>query len=72
MAIDNDNIPIYTTTEMEKYKSLRYREFVHTHVYDVNLLERIGLDEELPTILWTISWGKLYDKPRQGSHLLTL
>jgi hypothetical protein len=38
----------------------------------VNLLERVGLDEELPTILWTIGWGKLYDEPRQGSRLLTL
>jgi hypothetical protein len=23
----------------------------------VNLLERVGLDEELPTIAWTIGWG---------------
>jgi hypothetical protein len=38
----------------------------------VNLLERVGLDEELPTILWTIGWGKLYDKPRLGTRLLTL
>jgi hypothetical protein len=38
----------------------------------VNLLERVGLDEELPTILRTVGWGKLYDKPRLGSHLLTL
>jgi hypothetical protein len=38
----------------------------------VNLLERAGLDEELPTILRTIGWGKLYDKPRLGSRLLTL
>jgi hypothetical protein len=38
----------------------------------VNLLERVGLDEELPTIIRTISWGKLYDKPRLGSRLLTL
>jgi hypothetical protein len=38
----------------------------------VDLLERIGLDEELPTILWTINWGKLYDEPHLGSHLLTL
>jgi hypothetical protein len=30
------------------------------------------LDEELPTILRTINRGKLYNKPRQGSHLLTL
>jgi hypothetical protein len=38
----------------------------------VNLLERVGLDEELPTILQTISWGTLYDEPLQGSRLLTL
>jgi hypothetical protein len=38
----------------------------------VNLLERVGLDEELPTILQTISWGTLYDEPLQGSCLLTL
>jgi hypothetical protein len=30
------------------------------------------LDEELPTMLRTIGWGKLYDKPRHGSRLLTL
>jgi hypothetical protein len=41
-------------------------------VYDVNLLERVSLDEVLPTILRTIGWGKLYDEPRLGSHLLTL
>jgi hypothetical protein len=38
----------------------------------VNLLERVGLDEELPTIQPTIGWGKLYDEPRQGLRLLTL
>jgi hypothetical protein len=36
---------------MEKYESLHLLEFAHTHIYDVNLLERVGLDEELPTIL---------------------
>jgi hypothetical protein len=38
----------------------------------VNLLERVGLNEELTTILQTIGWGKLYDEPRLGSRLLTL
>jgi hypothetical protein len=38
----------------------------------VNLLERVGLDKELPIILQTIGWGKLYDEPRLGSRLLTL
>jgi hypothetical protein len=38
----------------------------------VNLLERVGLDKELPTILRIIGWGKLYDEPHLGSRLLTL
>jgi hypothetical protein len=60
------------TEEMEMYESLHHREFAHTRIYDMNLLERVGLDEELPTIIQTISWRKLYDEPRQGSRLLTL
>jgi hypothetical protein len=70
--MDDDDISIRTTEEMNKYESLHHQEFAHTHVYDVNLLTRIALDEELPTILRTISWGKLYDEPRLGSRLLTL
>jgi hypothetical protein len=57
---------------MEKYESLCHREFANTRVYDVNLLERVGLDEKLPTILRTVGWGKLYNEPHVGSHLLTL
>jgi hypothetical protein len=71
-ATDGGDISSCTTEEMEKYDSLHRQEFAHTRVYDVNLLERVGLDEELPTILRTIGWGKLYDEPRLGSCLLTL
>jgi hypothetical protein len=71
-ATNSDDISICTTEEMEKYESLHRWEFAHTHIYDVNLLERVSLDEELPTILRTIGWRKLYDEPRQGSHFLTL
>jgi hypothetical protein len=71
-ATNNNDISIRTTEEMEKYESLHHREFAHTHIYNVNLLEMVGLVEELPTILRTIDWGKLYDEPRQGSRLLTL
>jgi hypothetical protein len=71
-ATDGDDISICTTEEMEKYESLRHREFAHTRIYDVNLLERVGLDEEPPTILWIIGWGKFYDEPRLGSRILTL
>jgi hypothetical protein len=53
-ATDGDDISIRTTEDMEQYESLLHQEFAHTRVYDVNLLERVGLDEELPTILRTI------------------
>jgi hypothetical protein len=66
MDTNGDNIPIHTTAEMEKYESLHHQEFAHTRVYHVDLLERVGLDEELPTILQTIAWGKLFDEPRLG------
>jgi hypothetical protein len=69
---DGDDISIHTTEKMEKYESLWRREFAHIHIYDVNLLERVGLDKELPTIFRTIDWGKLYDEPHLGSCLLTL
>jgi hypothetical protein len=58
-ATNSDDISICTTEEMEKYESLHRQEFTHTRIYDVNLLERVGLDKELPTIPWTICWGKL-------------
>jgi hypothetical protein len=64
--MDGDDTSIHTTEEMNKYESLRHREFAHTCVDDKNLLEMVGLDEELPTILRTISWGKLCDEPRLG------
>jgi hypothetical protein len=56
MATDGDDISIRSIEVMEKYESLHQQEFGHTRVYDVNLHERDGLDEELPTILRTIGW----------------
>jgi hypothetical protein len=71
-AMDGNDISIGTTEETEKYETLRRGEFAHNRIYDVNLLERVGLDEEHPTILGSIGWVKLYDEPRLGSRLLTL
>jgi hypothetical protein len=53
MATDGDDISINTTVEIGKYESLRRREFAHTHVYNVDLLQRVGSDEELSAILLT-------------------
>jgi hypothetical protein len=66
MATNGDDISIHSTEEMEKYESLCQREFGHTHVYDVNLVKRVGMDEELPLILWTIGSRKLYGGDRMS------
>jgi hypothetical protein len=50
MATDGNDISIRSTEEMEKFESLHQREFGHNCVYDVNMLERVGMDEELPLI----------------------
>jgi hypothetical protein len=64
MATDGDDISIHSTEEIEMYESLHQREFGHTRVYNVNLLERVRMDKELPLTLQTIGWGKLYEGDR--------
>jgi hypothetical protein len=53
--MDDDDISIYTPEELERLESLRVREFVHTHVYDVNLLKKREMDVDLPILLCVIS-----------------
>jgi hypothetical protein len=47
---DDINISIHTHEELVRFKSVRHREYVHTHIYDVILLKRVGMDLELRTI----------------------
>jgi hypothetical protein len=38
--VDNDEISIYTPEELERLESLQVQDFVHTRVYDVNVLKK--------------------------------
>ena len=55
--VDDDDISIYTPEELERLESLRVQEFVHTHVYDVNLLKKGEMDVDLSTLFRTIGWS---------------
>jgi hypothetical protein len=55
--MDNDNISIYTPEELERSESLRVREFVHTRVYDVDLLKKGKMNDDLPTLFRIIGWS---------------
>jgi hypothetical protein len=43
--------------ELERLESLRVREFVHTRVYDVNLLKKGEMNIDLPTLFCAIDWS---------------
>jgi hypothetical protein len=52
--VDHDDIFIYMPEELKRLESLRVREFVHTRVYDVNLLKKGEMDVDLPTLFHII------------------
>jgi hypothetical protein len=55
--VDDDDISIYMSEELERLESLQVREFVHTHVYDVNLPKKGEMDINLPTLFCVVGWS---------------
>jgi hypothetical protein len=55
--VDDDDISIYTPEELERMESLQVQKFVHTHVYDVNLLKKGEMDVDLPTLFCAVGWS---------------
>jgi hypothetical protein len=55
--VDNDDISIYMPEELKRLESLWVQEFVHTRVYDVNLLKKGEMDIDLATLFHTIGWS---------------
>jgi hypothetical protein len=52
--VDDDDMSIYTPEELERLESLRAREFIHTRVYDVNLLKKGEMDVDFPHFFATL------------------
>ena len=68
---DND-IALNSADDWERFESLRRREFVHTRVYEMGLLEKVGMDTELRDVFHSIGWENLFEAPQPGSRFLTL
>jgi hypothetical protein len=66
--MNDDDISIYTPEELEMLESLQVREFIHTSVYDVNLLKKGEMDVDLPTLFCAVGWS--FVMRFQGSPLL--
>jgi hypothetical protein len=65
--VDDDEISMYTP-EVESLESLRVQEFIHTCVYDVNLLKKGEMEVDLPTLFRVVGWS--FVMRFQGSLLL--
>ena len=72
VVMSDDDISIQTQEEYRWFESLRAREFVHTRIYNMNLLERTRMDVELSDTFSAIRWSKLYEEPHPGLRFLTL
>jgi hypothetical protein len=57
MIVDDDVISIYMPKELERLESLRVQEFIHTRVYNVNLLKKGEMDIDLPTLFHASGWS---------------
>jgi hypothetical protein len=55
--MDDDDISIYMPEELARLESLRVQEFIHTRVYDVNLLKKREMDVDLPTLFRVVGWS---------------
>jgi hypothetical protein len=55
--MDDDDISIYMPEELESLESLWVWEFVHTRVYDVNVLKKGEMDVDLPTLFHAVGWS---------------
>jgi hypothetical protein len=54
MIDDDIDISIRTHEELVRFESVRHREYVHTRIYDVSLLERVGMDLKLLTVFHAV------------------
>jgi hypothetical protein len=77
--MDDDDIYIYTPEKLERLESLRVWEFIHTHVNDVNLLNKGEMDVNLPTLFRFAGWSfkmRFWESPalvegiRQIEHMM--
>jgi hypothetical protein len=55
--VDDDDISIYMLEELERLESQRAQEFIHTRVYNNNLLKKGEMDVDLPTLFCAVGWS---------------
>lgn len=58
--------------EMQAYYHLKDRLFLHTQVYESDLLRATGIDDDFETIWKAVGWEAIEPMDEEGSRLLTI
>ena len=69
---DDPHLDLEGDQEMQAYNLIKNREFIHTPMYDPNLLQNIGMDTEFATIWKAIGWENVSPVDELGSRLLII
>ena len=69
---DVHQFDLVSEREIQAYNLIKDRLFVHTPVYDDELLSQIGMDFEFLTICKAVGWENVDPMNENGSHFLTI
>ena len=69
---DEPHLNLERGQEMEAYHLIKDREFEPTPLYDLVLLQAIGMDIEFTSIWKAIGWEEIDPVWEEGSRLLTI
>ena len=75
MKIDEDDAPyldLRDARERQGYAIIKNRSFIHTQVFDPELLIKTGMYEDFSNVWHAIGWDNSVSVEKYGSRLLTI
>ena len=75
MEIDDEDTPyldLCDDRQHQAYAMLKRRSFGHTKDFDLDLLEKIGMDIDFANVWHPVGWEGFVPIDENGSHLLTI
>ena len=75
MEIDEDDAPyldLRDDRERQAYATIKNQCFGHTRAFDLDLLEKIGMDIDFTRVCHAVGWDGFVPVEDNGSRLLTI
>src|SRR6185437_6905271 len=75
MGIDEDDAPylnLRDNSECQAYAMMKHQSFGHTRAFELELLEKIGMDVDFAHVWHAVGWDDFVPVEENGSHLLTI